>query len=200
MARGVVLGIGCFVLSACFPMSSTYEHIDAPGSAYFKSICRGTIGPPSTVYYPFNGIYVSLNFSSTTFGLHIPDGMVVQLNGDVIKVTGATSSGEVQKAVHIKAVKPGASGNNDPIEFGFPGAYTSADNLGPFTGASSGTRFIYYLFMGVDEDRPDRTVSLPYLLDGVVELPSLTINGHHYESQSLHFKQMKYSEIAPINC
>jgi hypothetical protein len=87
--RTSALLLSSSLLTACVPMSPTYERIDAPDSKYFKSICRGTIGPRSTIYYPFHGIYISLNFTFTSFGLHIPDGTTVQLNDNTIKVNGA---------------------------------------------------------------------------------------------------------------
>ena len=91
------------LLSACFPMSTTYERIDAPDAKYYKSICRGTVGPPSTVYYPFHGIYISLDYRFTTFGLHIPEGMTAQLTDNKLTVNGAGKSGPMQATVHFKA-------------------------------------------------------------------------------------------------
>jgi hypothetical protein len=182
-------------------MSTTYEHIDAPGAMYFKNTCRGTVGPPSTVYYPFHGIYISVNFDSTTFGLHIPEGMTVQLSDNTITVNGVGKSGPVQTTVHFKAYPRGAAGNNDPVEFAVSAPYTSPDNLGPFEGRSVGGRYVYYLFMGADDNRPNRLISPPFdLTEGTIELPAMTINGQHYGPQTLPFKQMKFSEISPINC
>jgi hypothetical protein len=193
------LGLG---MSGCVPMTSTYERIDVPDAVRFKDVCRGTVGPPSTVYYPYHGIYISLNFGAAALGLHIPEGMTVQLNDNAIKVAGLSKSGQVQKIVHFKASRQGAVGNNDPPEFrALPDPYTSPDSLGPYVGSSNGDRYVYYFFSGVDEIRVDRGASLPSdLLYGTVELPSMTINGHRYEPQILPFKQTKFSEIAPINC
>ncbi len=189
------------LLTACFPMSWTYERIDAPDAKYFKSICRGTIGPPSTVYYPYHGILISLNFEYTSFGLHIPEGMTVQLNDNTIKVNGISKSGSMQETVHFKAFPQGSAGNGDPPEFVVRAPYTSPDDLGPFEGRSVGNRYVYYFFMGVDEAKPNRTVSLPIdLTEGSIELPAMTINGQRYERQTLPFKQIKYSEISPVNC
>ena len=195
----LVLGFG---ISSCVPMTYNYERIEAPDAVRFKDVCRGTVGPPSTVYYPFNGIYISLNFSSTTFGLHIPEGMTVQLNGNAIKVDGVSNAGQVQKIVHFKASRQGAVGNDDPPEFrALPDPYTTPHNLGPFVGSSNGDRYVYYFFTGVDEINANRGASLPFdLLYGTIELPSMTINGHRYEPQILPFKQTKFSEISPINC
>jgi hypothetical protein len=193
--------LGSVFLAACVPMSSTYERIDAPDAKYFKSICRATVGPPSTAYYPYHGIYISLNFSSTRFGLHVPEGMTVQLNDNTIKVNGVSKSGPVQKTVHFKAFPQGAGGNGDPPEFAVMAPYTLPDTLGPFEGRSVGSRYVYYFFMGVDDDHPNRMASLPFdLTEGTIELPAMTINGQHFEPQILPFKQTKYSEISPINC
>jgi hypothetical protein len=182
-------------------MSSTYERIDAPDARYFKNICRGTVGPPSTVYYPFHGIYISLNYTFTTFGLHIPEGMTVQLSDNIIKVNGMSKSGPVQTTVHFKTYPRGAAGNNDPPDFAVSAPYTAADTLGPLEGRSAGGRYVYYLFMGADQNRPNRLISPPFdLTEGTIELPAMIINGQRYEPQILPFKQTQYSEISPINC
>jgi hypothetical protein len=168
---------------------------------YFKNICRGTVGPPSTVYYPFHGIYISLNYTFTTFGLHIPEGMTVQLIDNTITVNGTSKSGSVQTTVHFKAYPRGAAGNNDPPEFAVSAPYTSSDTLGPFEGRSVGSRYVYYLFMGTDANHPGRMISPPFdLTEGTIELPAMIINGERYERQTLPFKQTHYSEISPVNC
>jgi len=201
IVRYIVLLAGSTLLTACVPMSSTYERIEAPGAVYFKNICRGTVGPPSTAYYPFHGIYLSLNYTFTTFGLHIPEGMTVQFTDNKITVNGVGKSGPVQTTIHFKAYPPGAGGNNDPPEFAVSAPYASADALRPFEGRSVGTRYVYYLFMGADDSRPNRLISPPFdLTEGTIELPAMIINGQRYESQILPFRQAKYSEISPVNC
>jgi hypothetical protein len=193
--------LASILVTACFPMSSTYERIDVPDAVRLKNACRGTVGPPSTVYYPFHGIYISLNFGSTRFGLHIPEGITVQLSENTINVNGVSKSGPVQRAVHFKAFPQGAGGNNDPPEFAVRAPYTSPVDLGPFEGRSVGNRYVYYFFMGVDDDHPNRTVSLPFdLTEGTIELPAMTINGQRYDAQILPFRQTKYFEISPVNC
>ena len=53
----------------------------------------------------------------------------------------------------------------------------------------------------MDDDRPNRLVSLPFdLTEGTIELPAMTINGQRYERQILPFKQTKFFEISPVNC
>jgi hypothetical protein len=155
-----------------------------PDAKYFKSICRATIGPPSTVYYPYHGIYISLNFTFTSFGLHIPEGATVQLNDGTIKVNGVSSAGPVEMTVHFKAFPQGSGGTNGPPEFAVRAPYTALDALGPFEGTSVGNRCVYYFFMGIDDDRPNRMVSLPFdLAEGTIELPAMTINEERYERQ-----------------
>jgi hypothetical protein len=56
---------------------------------------------PLTVYYPFHGIYISLDYRFTTFGLHIPEGMTVQITDNKITVNGVGNSGPVQTTVHF---------------------------------------------------------------------------------------------------
>ncbi len=200
---GIMLALmGCFTASACVPAWSTYERINAPDAVRYKSACSGTVGPPSIVYYPYHGIYISLDFSSTTFGLHIPEGMTVKLNDNTIKIDGISKSGQVQKTVHFKAFKQGATGSeNLPEVHGLAAPYISPDDLGPFEGRSVGNRYVYYFFLGVNDNNPNRLVSLPFdLLEGTIELPSLTINGQRFEPQSLPFKQTSYFEIMPVNC
>jgi hypothetical protein len=196
--------IGAFsiLLTACVPVSSHYERIEVPDAVRFKNTCGGTVGPPSTVYYPFHGIYISLNYSATNFGLHIPEGMTVQLSDNVVKIRGLSTAGEVQKAVHIKVFKQGAGGNNDPPELrGLTPNYAASGDLGPFEGASVGNRHIYVFFMGIDDNHPNRIASVPFdLTEGTIELPAMTINGQRYEPQILPFKQTKYFEISPVNC
>jgi hypothetical protein len=120
------------LLTACVPLSTTYERIDAPDAKYFKSICHASFGPPSTVYYPFHGIYISLSYTFATLGLHIPEGMTVQLIDNTITVNGVSKSGPVQATVHFKARPRGANGNGDPPEFAVSAPFTPADTLGPF--------------------------------------------------------------------
>src|SRR5260370_19106123 len=104
---------GCFglSLSGCVPMTSMYEKIDVPGAVYFKEMCYASVGPPSVAYYPFHGIFISMNFSSTELGIHVPAGTTVQLNDDTIRIAGTSKSGQFEKSVRIKAFKQGSSGN-----------------------------------------------------------------------------------------
>jgi hypothetical protein len=199
--RRAAVPLWCSAVVACVPLSGTYERVDAPDAVYFKSLCRGRFGPPSTVYFPFHGIYISFNFDYTTFGLHIPDGMTAQLSDNTIRMDGISKSGPIQRTVHFKAFPLDAIRNNYPLEFAVRAPYTSPDNLGPLEGRSVGDHYVYYMFMGVDDEQPDRWISLPIdLIEGTIELPAMTIDGKRFERQLLPFKQATYSGSGPIEC
>lgn len=62
---GVVAAIAiCAVLSSCV-WAWRYERLEAPNgigdAVYFKNVCGGGFGPPSTIYYPFHGSFVSVD-------------------------------------------------------------------------------------------------------------------------------------------
>ena len=75
-------------------------------------------------------------------GLHIPEGMTVQLTDNKITVNGVGKSGPVQTTVHFKAYPRGSGGDNDPPDFALSATYTSADTLGLFEGRSVGGRYV----------------------------------------------------------
>jgi hypothetical protein len=46
-----------------------------------------------------------------------------------------------------------------------------------------------------------RTISTPRGLQrGSVELPPMTINGKHYDAQTLQFERHVHLELIPVNC
>jgi hypothetical protein len=48
---------------------------------------------------------------------------------------------------------------------------------------------------------PSRIVILPKgLTEGTIEIPPMTINGKHYESQHLSFKRQTFVGMAALNC
>jgi hypothetical protein len=127
--------------------------------------------------------------------------MTVQLTDNKITVNGVGKCGTAQLTIHFKAYPRGAAGNNDPPDFALSATYTSADTLSPFEGQSVGGRYVYYLFIGADDNRPNRLISPPFdLTEGTMELPAMTINGQRYERQTLPLKLTSYFEISPVNC
>jgi hypothetical protein len=134
--------------------------------------------------------------------LHLPDGTTTQLNDDTIRISGTSKAGQFDQRVPIKAAKQGSVGDRDPAGFRtLPDPYTSPDDRGPFVGSSRGNAYVYHLFMGIDENSPGHIASLPRdLLEGTMELPPMTINGHRYERQVLTFKRTAFFAFTPVNC
>jgi hypothetical protein len=91
-----------------------------------------------------------------------------------------------------------------PREFrGSPDPFTSLEFFGPLQGASRDGHYLWYFF--VAETGPGegqvRTISTPWGLQrGSVELPPMTINGQHYDAQTLHFERHVHLELIPVNC
>lgn len=193
----------CAFLPGCV-WAWRYERIEAPSrdAVYFKTICRGAFGPPSTIYYPFNGIFISVDLEFIQLGLHLPSGTTTQLNGNTIHIVGWTTAGPYDRTVKIRAFRQGSAGSIDASEFtGLSDPYTSADDLGPFNGLSVGNRYVWHLFLGVRDQNPERIESLPDdLRRGSIELPSMTINGTRYEPQTLSFGRRSHVGANAINC
>lgn len=189
-------------LSGCIPMRNRYEHIDVPDARYFKSSCYHTFGPPSVAYYPFHGIYISLDVTNTVeLGLHLPAGTTVELNGDTVHITGSADSGPIDTTIPIRAARHDYVRKGDPLEFRARDTFTSADNFGPLLGDTSDGRDLWYSFISVTSDPVRHVIPTPSgLIRGTVQLPPITINGQSYEGQSIPFERRVHTEISPINC
>ena len=189
-------------LSGCIPMRYSYEHIDVPDARYFKSICYHTFGPPAVAYYPFHGIFISLDVTNTIeLGLHLPAGTTVVLNGNSVHITGSAGSGSIDTTIPIRAARHDYVREGDPLEFSARDTFTSADNFGPLLGDTSNGRNLWYSFISVTSEPIPHVIQTPRgLIRGTVELPPITINGQSYKSQSIPFERRVHTEIAPINC
>jgi hypothetical protein len=187
--------------TGCVPMDGHYRRIEAPNAQYFKDSCFGGAGPESLIYYPFHGVYISLNVSSRIrLGLHLPEGATAQMNDNVIVIRGRTESQSIERTFKIEATWHGSLGSNDPRQFPMtPDPFTSKGNLGPLYGATHDGRYQWYMFVAVD-NMGRHAVFSDDLLEGTVELPSMTINGVTYGRQRLPFKRFTYTELAPANC
>ena len=200
--RSALVLLCLLALSGCVPIISQYPRIEASDAVYYRSGCRGGSGPPSVVYYPFHGIFISFDLRYMRLGLHVPAGTTVQLNNPTLRLVGLTDTGAVDLSVQIKAFRHGALGGGNPPEFmALPDPFTSPDNFGPLSGSSKNDRYVWFLFLGIDGQNPQRTALPPKgLVRGTIELPSITINGQRYEPQVLPFDRESYSELSPINC
>jgi hypothetical protein len=183
-------------------MRYPYEHIDVPDARYFKSICYHTFGPPSIAYYPFHGIFISLDVTYTVeLGLHLPAGTTVELNGNSVHIAGSADSGPIDTTIAIRAARHDYVRKRDPLEFSAQDTFTSADNFGPLRGDTSNGRDLWYSFISVTPEPVPHLIRTPGgLIRGTVELPPITINGQSYEPQSIPFERRVHTEISPINC
>jgi hypothetical protein len=91
-------------LSGCFPYVSSYPKIEAAGATYVHSGCQSEPGPYSMAYYPFHGIYISIDILDSRLGLHIPTGTVVELNGKTVNIDGLVGTTPYQATINLRAV------------------------------------------------------------------------------------------------
>jgi hypothetical protein len=189
-------------LSGCLPMRYPYEHIEVPDARYFKKICYHTFGPPSVAYYPFHGIFISLDVTYTIeLGLHLPAGTTVELNGNTVHIIGSADSGPIDTIIPIRAARHDYVRKGDPLEFSVRDPFTSADNFGPLLGDTNNGRNLWYSFISVTSEPIPHIIPTPRgLIRGTVELPSIMINGQSYEAQSIPFERRVHVEISPVNC
>jgi hypothetical protein len=200
--RSCVAVLVYFGMAGCIPMRYPYEHIDVPDARYFRNSCYHTFGPPSVAYYPFHGIFISLDVTNIVeLGLHVPAGTNVGLNGITVHITGIADSGPIDTTIPMRAARHDYVRKNDPLEFGARDTFTSADNFGPLVGDTSNGRDLWYLFISETSEPVAHYIRTPNgLIRGTVELPPMTINGQSYEAQSIPFERRVHTEVSPINC
>ncbi len=200
--RSCVAVLAYLGLSGCIPMRYPYEQINVADARYFKRMCYHTFGPPSVAYYPFHGIFISLDVTNTiALGLHLPAGTTVELNGNTVHITGSADSGAIDTTIPIRAARHDYVRKGDPLEFSARDTFTSASNFGPLLGDTSNGRNLWYLFISATSEPVPHVIPTPYgLIRGTVELPPITINGQSYEAQSIPFERRVHTEISPINC
>ena len=191
------------LLQGCVPATLPYLRIEAPAARYLKSTCGGSVGAPQIVYYPFHGVFISIDPDPILVGLHVPAGVVVQLNGDTVKIAGSTKDGPVNKEILLRLAPQQMVGLNVPPEFRkLPDPFNSdLTTLGPLTGASSGGYYRWYLFVSRDGREPEHFVGPPLgLLEGTIEIPPITIDGQRYPAQVLPLNRTSYLTVMPVNC
>ena len=201
---GVVIGVGATV-GGCVPTVSGYLKIEAPEARYLERSCNAGIGLPSIVYYPYHGVFISLDITDEVdLGVHVPAGSTARLEGNRVRISGTNRQGPVEFSVSIWATAQGAVGSIQPPEFlGLPDPFTSRDYFGPLQGGSRDGHYLWYFFVAETAagEGPVRIIPTPRGLQrGTVELPAMTINGQHYEPQVLHFERHVHAVLNALNC
>jgi hypothetical protein len=193
-----VLVFCSFLLSGCVPYVSDYQKVEAPNAVYFNANCGG--GPASIAYYPFHGIYISIDANSSRIGLHIPPGVVVQLNGTTMEITGVIGGALYQSTIDLEAEKRGTGSSGSPPQFYvLSDPYTTKDNFGPLEGGGDGQYIRWYSYTAKGHDYRNPAVSKA-LTEGTITIPALTIDGERFDVQRLTFKRETSVGLVAVNC
>jgi len=197
------LTLAVVLLSGCVPYTTTYPKIEVADAKYFHPGCAAEFGSGSMAYYPFHGLYISIDLRAARFGLHIPSGTIVQLNGRTLQVDGVIGADSYKATFDLKATSHASIGTGaEPPEFmASIDHYTTPDTFGPLEGGGDGKYLLWYLYLVVsqqDSRQPARVST--EVIEGTVEVPSMTINGKTYESQKLKFIRERFVGLAAINC
>jgi hypothetical protein len=191
------------LLAGCVPYVTSYPKIEAHNADHLHPGCQSELGPNSTAYYPFHGIYISIDIRASRFGLHIPSSTVVELNGKTIEINGLIGTARYRATANLEAASHTSVGTGyAPAQFMEAiDHYTTPDNFGPLEGGGNGKYLLWYLYLMMDPQNLGRIEIIPKgLTEGTIEIPAMTINGQHYESQKLTFKRETYVGMAALNC
>jgi hypothetical protein len=203
MNKKTALFFALILLAGCVPYATTYPRIEVAGATCLHPGCQAEVGTKSMAYYPFHGIYISIDLRDSRFGLHIPSGTVVELNGKAIKIDGLLGKTPYQATLNLRAASHASVGiGYEPAQFMESiDHYTTPDNFGPLEGGGNGSYLLWYLYLFQDQQDARRILFIPKgLTEGTIEIPAMTINGQHYESQELTFKRETYVGMAAVNC
>ena len=135
--------LALLVGSGCAPIWGTYTRIEVPDAKYFGRSCGGSVGPKSVAYFPYHGIFLSIDIdSSIRFGINVPSGMTAELLGRTIHISGRTESGPIEfKATMVPTTTTGIFGSVHRPEYMpfFTRGYRdpAANSFGPFKGETS---------------------------------------------------------------
>ena len=195
------------MLSGCVVTPITYQKPDIAGALYFKDTCGG-FGAPEVAYYPYHQIFLSVAIVSGSFpaiGLHIPPGVTARLGDDNIRIAGHTTHGDFAVEGVLRAQSHASFGNwlqhSEPFLWQ-PDPYRSPTDLGPLQGG--GTRsggYFWYLYAAFPSANSMRSLELPPdVINGVIQLPPITVGGERYPPQSIPFKKRTLGRVMPINC
>jgi hypothetical protein len=171
--------------------------VEAPDAVYLQGLCGG-FGAPNYAYYPYHGIFVSVNLSPLQLGLHYKTGTTVALHDDAVTISGWRENDPFQLVIHLSPAQHYALGNATPEKFC---AMADPMNPGRKSCPSDGRNMTWAYFLGRDINPPNRSVSVPTDLERAkIVIPAITIDGQTYESQELSIVRKKYVGITPVNC
>jgi len=185
----VVLSL--LALCGCYPSMHKYYRASVPGAEYRKNNCVGY----TSAYYEYHGIFISLSFGDAGYPLlkvYVPHGTVVQVNDEVMSLRGKTQTGVIDVTMMLQAAFAGLD-NVGWMRARAAGTRSSPDNFGPLNASDEPGALAWYAF-GTHTPIPAG------VSDGTLRLPSLTINGQRYESQSVSFTQKAFVGVLPVNC
>ena len=189
----------CLALSACVPMVHSYYKTEYPGAEHFGEDCTGSAGAPSIAYFPYKGIFMSVDVRkrqhSIIIGFHIPEGKSIQLLGHSITISYDTA-GRVTKA----ELKP-TDRQFGPYEFWMvPSPFGKEDYFGMLAGETKIKRFLL---------APNVASHKTYLFEasmdikaktGTIRFPEVMINDKIYKGPVVHYKKSNSFELSPLNC
>jgi hypothetical protein len=195
-----LLALGVVLFSGCVPVAPLFPHFDVPDVVYLTSEDVGSASLPLMAYYPYHGIYISIYLRSLYFGIHVPQGTVVQLDDQTIQLEGTLNAAPYSKTFAVQAAPHTYVFGMAPQFIKLPDPYTSSNYLGPLAGAGQGRGSAWYLFMGFRPGEPNHDIRIPTAMSsGTIVLPSMSINGVHYAAQRLPFTQKRVFAISPVN-
>lgn len=203
MNKNPVLFFASILLAGCVPYVTSYPKVEAPNADHLHLGCQSELGPNSTAYYPFHGIYISIDIRASHFGLHIPSSTVVELNGKTLDINGSIGTTPYRATLNLEAASHASVGAGyAPAQFmEIIDHYTTPDNFGPLEGGGNGKYLLWYLYLLRDPQYPRQIKIIPKgLTEGTIEIPAMTINGQHYDSQRLTFKRETFVGMAAVNC
>src|SRR4029077_16571472 len=108
------------LLPGCLPIVESYYRLEREGATYFGGSCRGSVGPPSIAYFPYEGVYLSAAVGEVPkmvlIGIHVPSGQTLQLREKSISISYEPPRETSTRQIDLKPARR-RGGTPDPYEF-----------------------------------------------------------------------------------
>jgi len=191
-------------LAGCFPIVGSYYRLERQEAKYFGGSCNGNVGPPSGVFFPFHGVFLSASVNEVPrlvlIGIHVPEGRQVQILDRTLRITDEESGQRKSQVVPLEPARL-RGGNPDPREFRLTtDPFGREDYFGVMRGETRTVKLLFgseitghktYRFHAKLERQPEA---------GSITFPRVSIDGVTYDGPNLPFKKGSHLEISPINC